>query len=131
MFVDASAIIAIIGREPGWELLLERMASADKVHVSAISLWESVRGLHRKADIPLEKAEEMVRHLLARFRAETGIIDDETAREALRASRLFGRGRHKAALNMGDCFAYACARVLDVPLLARGDDFPQTDIRLA
>jgi ribonuclease VapC len=49
----------------------------------------------------------------------------------LRASRLYGRGRHKAALNFGDCFAYACAKTLDVPLLCKGDDFPQTDIKLA
>jgi len=131
MFVDASAIIAIIAREPEWESLLERMANAEKIHVSAISLWEAVRGLHRKAEIPLDDVEEIVRHLLARFRTETCIIDDDTAREALRASRLFGKGSHKAALNLGDCFAYGCAKILGVPLLAKGDDFPQTDIRLA
>lgn len=58
-------------------------------------------------------------------------LDDETGREAVRASRLFGKGRHQAALNMDDCFAYACARQLGVPLLAKGNDFRRTDIELA
>ncbi|MEO3998953.1 type II toxin-antitoxin system VapC family toxin [Mesorhizobium sp. CAU 1732] len=131
MFVDASAIIAIIAKEPGWESLFGRMASANTIYVSAISIWEAVRGLHRKADIPLDNTEEMVRHLLTRFRLETVSIDDVIGREALRASRLFGKGHHSAALNMGDCFAYACAKTLDIPLLCKGDDFPRTDITLA
>lgn len=131
MFVDASAIIAIIAKESGWEPLFSRMASANTIYVSTISIWEAVRGLHRKADIPLENAEEMVRHLLTRFRLETVSIDDVIGMEALRASRLFGKGYHAAALNIGDCFAYACARTLNAPLLCKGDDFPQTDITLA
>ena len=55
----------------------------------------------------------------------------EIGREALRAFERFGRGRHPARLNMGDCFAYACARALDVPLLFKGEDFAQTDIAVA
>ena len=50
---------------------------------------------------------------------------------AIDAFRRFGRGRHKAALNMGDCFSYALAKALDVPLLFKGDDFSQTDIPVA
>lgn len=49
----------------------------------------------------------------------------------MRAHARSGRGLHPARLNFGDCFAYACAKSLGVPLLARGDDFPQTDIALA
>jgi len=50
---------------------------------------------------------------------------------ARRAARLYGKGRHPARLNFGDCFAYACAKILGVPLLCKGNDFAQTDIKLA
>ena len=131
MFVDASAIIAIIAKEPDWEPLSDRMAAGAVVHVSPICIWEAVRGLHRKAEIPLDHAEDLVRRLLGRVDARTIGIDDRIGNEALRASRLYGKGRHKAALNMGDCFAYACARTLGVPLLFKGDDFARTDIKPA
>ena len=58
-------------------------------------------------------------------------ITAEIGRAALLAFERYGRGRHPAALNMGGCFAYACARTLDVPILAKGDDLPQTDILIA
>ena len=58
-------------------------------------------------------------------------ITAEMGRAALSAFDRYGRGRHSAALNMGDCFAYACARQLDLPLLFKGDDFPLTDITIA
>jgi ribonuclease VapC len=57
-------------------------------------------------------------------------IDREIALVAVEAFDRFGKGRHPAALNMGDCFAYACARQLDAPLLCKGNDFPRTDIKL-
>ena len=62
--------------------------------------------------------------------ADTEIIPitQEIGRGAITAFERFGRGRHPAGLNMGDCFAYGCARSLDVPLLFKGDDFSQTDI---
>ncbi len=65
--------------------------------------------------------------------AHVGIIaigPDEMAR-ALDAFNRFGKGRHPAQLNMGDCFAYACAKTHGVPLLFKGDDFSQTDIAIA
>jgi len=58
-------------------------------------------------------------------------ITDEIGRGALAAFERYGRGRHPAALNMGDCFAYACARELDLPILFKGDDFPLTDLTIA
>ena len=58
-------------------------------------------------------------------------ITAEIGRGALSAFERYGTGRHPAALNMGDCFAYACARQLDMPLLFKGDDFPLTDITVA
>lgn len=131
MFVDASALVAIVGREDGWEDLAIRMNRAKVKFVSPLSIWEATRGLHRSGDLPLEQAESLVRNVIQVSDASIIAIDDEIGREALLASRLYGRGRHKAALNFGDCFAYACAKVLSVPLLAKGNDFPRTDIELA
>jgi ribonuclease VapC len=58
-------------------------------------------------------------------------IDASCGREAIAAFERFGKGRHPAALNLGDCFAYAGAVTHDVPLLFKGSDFPQTDIGVA
>jgi ribonuclease VapC len=131
MFVDASAIFAIIAQESDWRKLSERLTRADQIFVSPLSIWEAVVGLARESRYPLEKAEQLVNRFVQEIQATTIGIDGKIGREALRASRLYGRGRHKAALNFGDCFAYACAKTLDVPLLCKGDDFPQTDIKLA
>jgi ribonuclease VapC len=76
-------------------------------------------------------AEAVIRDFLEQSRAEVVVIDAEIGRGALRAFERFGRGRHPAALNLGDCFAYACARGLDVPLLFKGEDFSRTDIARA
>jgi ribonuclease VapC len=58
-------------------------------------------------------------------------ITAEIGRSALSAFERYGRGRHPAGLNMGDCFAYACAHHLEMPMLFKGDDFPLTDIMVA
>ena len=58
-------------------------------------------------------------------------MDTSCGRAAISAFDRFGKGRHAAALNLGDCFAYACARELDIPVLCKGNDFPQTDIGIA
>ncbi len=63
--------------------------------------------------------------------AQTLDITAEIGRNAVQAFNAFGRGRHKAALNMGDCFAYACAKAHDLQLLCKGNDFPFTDIEIA
>lgn len=128
MFIDASAVVAILAREPGSEDLVSKLVAANMRSVSPLSLWEAVRGLHRSHDMPLDEAERIVWAFVKENDASIIAVTDEIAREALRASRLYGKGRHPAALNMGDCFAYACARVLNVPLLFKGNDFPQTDI---
>lgn len=61
----------------------------------------------------------------------SAMIAIEIGGGAVSAFERFGKGRHRAALNMGDCFAYACARSADVPLLFKGNDFPRTDIAVA
>jgi ribonuclease VapC len=131
MFIDASALIAIVGREDDWQALAAKLDAADVSFVSPLSVWESTQGLCRKFAMPAEEAERVVRSFVEANRAAMTVIDGEIGNEAMRANRMFGKGRHPAALNFGDCFAYACAKVLNVPLLAKGNDFPQTDIELA
>jgi ribonuclease VapC len=131
MFVDASAIFAIIAQESDWRELSKRLARADQIFVSPLSIWEAAVGLARESRYPFEKSEHLVNRFIQEIQATTIGIDDEIGREALRASRLYGKGRHRAALNFGDCFSYACAKILNVPLLCKGNDFPQTDIELA
>lgn len=128
MFVDASAVIAIIAQEEGWEALAGQLRQADRAYVSPLTLWEAVAGLTRQADCPPEDAEALVREFVATIDAESIAVNDAMGREAIAAFGRYGKGRHKASLNFGDCFAYACAKALDTPLLYKGDDFLHTDL---
>ncbi|HEX5328016.1 MAG TPA: type II toxin-antitoxin system VapC family toxin [Acetobacteraceae bacterium] len=131
MFLDASAIIAIITGEPDAASLQTRLGKADTVHVSPIVIYEAVLGLARIGRLSISEASGLLDQFLAQLRANVLAIDSATGRGALDACERFGKGRHPARLNMGDCFAYACARAVDAPLLCKGDDFTRTDIARA
>ena len=131
MFLDASAMVAIIARESEAVALAGRLRQASEVHTSPIAIYETVLGLALAGDTSIQDAQIVLNRFLDEVRAEIISITAEIGRSALTAFERFGRGRHPAALNMGDCFAYACARVLDMPLLFKGDDFPLTDITVA
>jgi len=131
MFLDASAIIAIIAREADGAALAGRLRQADQVHTSPIAIYETVLGLVRVGNTSIQDTQLIVDSLLKEAQARVVPITDEIGRAALSAFDRYGRGRHPAALNMGDCFAYACARQLDLPLLFKGEDFPLTDITIA
>jgi len=131
MFLDASAMIAIIARETDAPALAGRLRQANEVHTSPIAIYETVLGLARVGDTSIQDAQIVLNRFLEEVRAEIISITAEIGRGALTAFERFGRGRHPAALNMVDCFAYACASVLDMPLLFKGDDFPLTDITIA
>ncbi len=111
--------------------LSARLDQTDTIRTSPISIYEAVFGLARELDISVVDAGEAVDNFIKS--SQTGIIPitAEIGRAAITAFERFGRGRHPARLNMGDCFAYACARSLDVPLFFKGDDFAQTDIAVA
>lgn len=79
----------------------------------------------------LEVAERSVDIFIEQTDAQIIDITAEIGRHAVNAFNTFGRGRHKASLNMGDCFAYACAKAHNMPLLLKGNDFPYTDIEVA
>ena len=131
IFVDASAIISILDEEADASSLAVRVAGASTVFVSPMALYEAVTGLARKRVCPIDEAQEMVDDFTTATQARVVEITAEIGRDAVKAFNTFGHGRHKAALNMGDCFAYACAKAQNVPLLFKGNDFPFTDIEIA
>lgn len=128
MFVDASAAIAILSGESDAEALAHKLEQAERVLVSPLALYEAVAGLARKRACPVEEAQVLVDLFVGEIGAQVIEISPDIGRGAIDAFARFGKGRHRADLNMGDCFAYACARDRDVPLLFKGNDFIHTDI---
>ncbi len=128
MFIDASAIVAILARESDGAALSARLERATGIQTSPIAVYEAVLGLARAGNIAIADAMAMVDRFLEEAEVEVAPITAATAQAALRAFDRFGKGRHPAGLNLGDCFAYARARELGAPLLYKGDDFSRTDI---
>jgi len=131
MFLDASAIIAIVAAESDADVLGAKLGRAPRIYVSAIVVYEATLGLARKGNIAIADARRLLDHFLESVSAEFAPITPALGERAILAFERFGKGRHKASLNLGDCFAYACAQDLGVPLLFKGDDFSQTDVRTA
>ncbi|MGU3668780.1 type II toxin-antitoxin system VapC family toxin [Methylobacterium sp. A49B] len=131
MFIDASALVAILCREQGYERVADCLRQAPHRLTSALAQFEAVLAVARIQSLPPETAERLVNS----FRETVGIgvvaLGLAEISIAVAAHARYGKGRHPARLNLGDCFAYACAQVHGVPLLYVGDDFPQTDIRSA
>lgn len=90
--------------------------------------WETIIGLRRSYALDHDAAASGVDLFLQSFAFEIAPIGELEATLAQEAARKYGRGRHSAALNMGDCFAYACAKSLGATLLYKGDDFTKTDL---
>ena len=128
MFLDASAVIAILSGEDDADRLAGKLDQAERVLVSPLSLYETVAGLARKRACPVADAQHLVDLFCAEVGAELVDISGPIGRSAVEAIGRFGKGRHKADLNMGDCFAYACAKAHGVGLLFKGNDFVHTDI---
>jgi ribonuclease VapC len=131
MFIDASAIVAILADEPDGPALTSRLARNGRSYTSPLALYEAVLGLARSLRVPVAAAQSELDTFVSETGAEIIAINPAIGRIAIAAFERYGRGRHPAQLNMGDCFAYACARALGVPLLYKGDDFPKTDIATA
>jgi ribonuclease VapC len=125
--VDASAIIAILNREPLHELLLNRLLADPERCIAPTAALEIVMILARKYDDPVREAEAYLRQENIAIDA----IDRVRTEWAQYAFLTFGKGRHPARLNLGDCFSYAAAKALDAPLLFVGSDFAKTDLRAA
>lgn len=131
MFVDASAICAIILQEPEAGGLIAKLEMAGSASTSPLALFEATLAVARAKQGGVPAARRDLARFLAETRMEIIAIGPPEYEAALDAFERFGKGRHPARLNLGDCFAYACARTLGAPLLFKGDDFSQTDIAIA
>jgi ribonuclease VapC len=132
MFIDASAIVAILTREPEADAMADALQEASSPITSPIAVFEAVLGICRKRHASVEEAGADVRDFLELAGARTVAITEEDAATALAAFSRYGKGRgHPAQLNLGDCFAYAMATNHRVPLLFKGEDFDKTDILFA
>ena len=130
--VDASAIIAMLTREPDADTLLAALATADRAETTAIAIYEAALGVSRKRQWSVVEAETHVRDFLSAAGVFLEPIQPETAHVALEAFARYGKGRgHPARLNLGDCFVYAQAKAGGASLLYKGDDFSKTDIEAA
>jgi len=132
MFVDASAMVAILIGEPQRSLLLKCLDGAPALITSALAVFETVAAVTRRRAQSAETSEAQVREFLESVGITIVPIAEAEGQEALTAYARYGKGQgHPAQLNLGDCFAYACARRRNVPLLFVGNDFSQTDITSA
>ena len=132
MFVDASAIVAILTRESDADELANALDSARSPITSPIAVFEATLGLCRKRHASVAEAQSDVLEFLGTAGVRTVSITDQAAEAALDAFSRYGKGRgHPAQLNLGDCFAYAVAKTCRTALLFKGEDFNRTDIRPA
>ncbi len=128
-FIDASAIVAINGGEEGWEVLADRLDEEEIRLWSAVSRWESAVALAKRLKKSVSEADAILGDFAAFYRFDLVSIGVHEGDLALDAFARFGKGSgHPARLNMGDCFAYACAKANKARLLYKGDDFARTDI---
>jgi ribonuclease VapC len=128
VIVDSSALVAVTFAEPGHQELIAKLAGAPSAGIGTPTLAET--GLVLASRLGRDSRDLVIR-LLAEFGIEEIPFGDQHWREAINAYLRFGRRRHKARLNFGDCLTYAVARLADEPLLFAGDDFPETDLKLA
>jgi ribonuclease VapC len=128
VILDTSALVAILFGEPKAENFARLILNAEVCRISVVN--------HVELTIVLEKqAKPEAAHQAEAFlRAASILVEPVTLEQGALARQAyydFGRGRHRARLNFGDCFAYALAKAMDEPLLFKGEDFARTDVRAA
>ena len=139
MVVDTSALVAIMADEPERSVFVETINATAEVLVSAASLLETrlvlasrIQSGERASPAHLDSMTVSLDRFLEQGHAAVEAVTPRLADLAFDAFRRFGKGTGRGAnLNFGDCFSYALAKHLDVPLLFKGGDFAQTDIRAA
>jgi len=132
IFVDASAIVAILTREAEADSLADLLEAARSPITSPIAVFEATLGISRRRHASIDEAEGEVHEFLELVGIEQVPITARETETALTAFSRYGKGRgHPAQLNLGDCFAYAMAKNHRTSLLFTGEDFNRTDIRSA
>ena len=125
MVLDTSALLAILQDEPERRAFNEAIEAADACRMSLANLVEVAIVIEARFGAAGQRDLDQY---VERANIELMSVDLEQAHVARRAYSRYGKGRHAAALNFGDCFAYALATVLGEPLLFKGDDFARTDV---
>ena len=126
--LDSSAVLAILFGEPQSERLIDALEAAP---ASSISVANALECAMKLAPRPGIDESDKLDAFLALYEVRAAPVDAAQLRLARTAYLHFGKGRHAAGLNFGDCFAYALAKSLDAPLLFIGDDFAKTDLASA
>jgi len=128
MILDTSAVVAVLMKEPGYEEVLEKLLAASSAGIGIPTLTESAIVLSARLG-------RDARGLLSRFLVEASIVMVPFGEAhygcAVEAWLRYGKGHHRAALNFGDCMAYATAKMAGQPLLCTGSDFVRADLALA
>ncbi len=125
MVLDSSAIVAILAREPESESMALAIENDPVILVSAATMLETELVLTRWFG---DDVEQELDAFVSAATADVVAFDIAQCRIAAQAYRRFGKGRHQASLNYGDCMSYALAKATQEPLLFKGNDFSQTDI---
>lgn len=125
MVVDTSALCAVLFDEPDREQLVRLMMTAGRPYVSAGTSLECTIVLVRRHGA---EGEARARAFFERLRFQIVPLDEPQAEIAKRGFQIYGKGRHPAGLNFGDCISYALAKSLGEPLLFKGNDFRLTDV---
>ncbi|MBB3963581.1 ribonuclease VapC [Rhizobium metallidurans] len=142
MFIDASAIVAVLTREAGYEDIEKALSDAgqDVLYVSPLVKFEAVLALARQKaqtagsqDKPsarmMDEAAKAIEAFIEGLDIKEVVISAEIGNAAITAAAIYGKVvGHVASLNFGDCYAYACAKTLGVRLLYKGNDFVHTDV---
>ena len=128
MIVDSSAIVAILGSEADADSLEAALVGAPIRRVSSVNYVEAAVVIDSRRDPILSRGLD---EFLRQTQTAIETVTPEQARIAREAYRDFGKGRRRAGLNLGDCFAYALAKVAGEPLLCKGHDFKKTDLEVA
>ncbi|HET9186285.1 MAG TPA: type II toxin-antitoxin system VapC family toxin [Solirubrobacterales bacterium] len=128
MILDSSALIAVIFREKRYERLEETMTAAGELAIGAPTLFETSMVAIGTFEA---RGRELLQMFLEQWDVEVIPFDNRHWRVAADAFARYGKGRHPAALNFGDCMTYASARLAQMPLLFTGTDFAKTDLAAA
>ncbi len=128
MVVDSSVLIAILLKEPEAEHYANRLINTNDIYISAVTIVESSMVIeYKRGEQGAKEYDELLKIIAPTIIA----FDEQQAKLARIAWQEYGKGRHPAKLNFGDCCSYALAKSLNQPLLFKGDDFSKTDLILA
>ena len=125
MILDSSAVVAVLFQEKGHDRLVGAMDDADVLAIGAPTLLETGMVMVGAFDL---RGRSLLSQFLEEWNAVVAPFDDRHWRVAAEAFIRYGKGRHPATLNYGDCMTYATAKVTGAPLLFVGEDFAKTDI---